>query len=115
MRRWLAIFGVLVLAAVVAVPVARRWRADQCDAIFEKVQPGMTVQQVNAVLGRPGDEQDIGGTWIVRWRWKDSMGDDIAVIVLLDGSRQVSGRFAVVDRSDGRRSIRDDGKIVWAN
>jgi hypothetical protein len=107
MKRWLAIFGILVIAAVIAVSVARRIQPEMCDAIFERIQLGMTLEEVDAALGRRG-QQMMSGFGLFEWQWKDPAGDDIQVIVSLNQDGKVRRRMVRVQSSDGRTTAIDD-------
>ena len=85
---------------------------ETCESIFEKVQLGMTVQQVNAVLGREGQEHKPRGSVIgylgwATWHWKDSTGNNIYVMVILD-RRKVMARHVTVQGSDGPTTSSED-------
>jgi hypothetical protein len=60
-KLWLGLFGVLALAAVVPVAVARhRQVLHRQEVQFEKIQVGMTEGEVISLMGRPPGRRSQG-------------------------------------------------------
>lgn len=104
MKRWLALFAVLMVACVAAWFVLRE-RPDPpgpLDREFEKVQVGMTRAEVEAIMGqgrevyrraKPGDPPNLGGgLW-----WQHS-------------SRYYEVYFTL---DDGRAVEKGSGRLRW--
>jgi len=67
-KYWLVLFGVLALTAAVVVRIAER-RIDRRDLVggYERVQIGMTIEEVEAELGRP--DSLIGNLGMIYLDW----------------------------------------------
>lgn len=81
MRRWLALFGILALAAIAAVAVAPRFWTRHYTQRFECVRPGMTQEQVERIMQgdyRPSilvSDMDLKPGEVLCWEWHPLKGD----------------------------------------
>lgn len=91
MKRWLGLFAVFIVIAVVAIVVGRRPRPTVAG--FELVQTGMPLSEVERIIGLPGDYSGAGlltgvgreRDWIFlengkRWRLAISLDEEGRVV-----------------------------------